>query len=328
MRYDIIFLTKTQTLGYMPPNIEVYELIARLNRIESELKGPDGFATWRDAAVAERIRRVHAEKRSIELAIKLEVDPRTKYDGIDCRDVTIRHLEEQIASSLHAQPHYVLRFQERLNGPMSDVFGLVLVSAWNAGMSRAIADLVCDSEKNPLIVYPTPLYNQNAEALGTEQMRSTDPASSITYLVLEVDSKNTQLAELEAKLALANQREAELRKIITAKNAATEQEPIAWIQTGGVFDEEIEDWDLEPNRKECEHLNTLYNGVSTVISLYAMPRNAEDIVQASLDTISNLIEAKRNTIMNDPSAKNALFDACALIKTVEVQSIIDTVRNK
>lgn len=38
------------------------DLWARIHRLEAEAKGPEGFATWRDAAVAERVRRVKAEK--------------------------------------------------------------------------------------------------------------------------------------------------------------------------------------------------------------------------------------------------------------------------
>lgn len=37
-------------------------LWAEIHRLQCEAKGPDGFATWKDAAVAERIRRVKAEK--------------------------------------------------------------------------------------------------------------------------------------------------------------------------------------------------------------------------------------------------------------------------
>lgn len=36
-------------------------LWAEIHRLRAEAKGPDGFATWRDAAVAERVRRVKAE---------------------------------------------------------------------------------------------------------------------------------------------------------------------------------------------------------------------------------------------------------------------------
>ena len=47
-----------------------------------------------DAYRAERAEAALAECRS-----KLEVDPRTKYDGIDCRDETIRSLDERLAEA-------------------------------------------------------------------------------------------------------------------------------------------------------------------------------------------------------------------------------------
>jgi hypothetical protein len=37
------------------------DLWAEIHRLRSEAAGPDGFATWKDAAVAERVRRVRAE---------------------------------------------------------------------------------------------------------------------------------------------------------------------------------------------------------------------------------------------------------------------------
>lgn len=45
-------------------------LWARIYHLESLLKGPDGFETWQDAAVSERIRRVKAEKELEELKKK------------------------------------------------------------------------------------------------------------------------------------------------------------------------------------------------------------------------------------------------------------------
>jgi len=39
------------------------EVWAELHRLRHEIQGPDGFATWKDAAIAERIKRVAVEKR-------------------------------------------------------------------------------------------------------------------------------------------------------------------------------------------------------------------------------------------------------------------------
>jgi len=43
-----------------------YVLWAEINRLREMLKGPDGFETWMDAAVAERLRRVDAERALAE----------------------------------------------------------------------------------------------------------------------------------------------------------------------------------------------------------------------------------------------------------------------
>ena len=37
------------------------DAVALIHRLAAEIKGPDGYATWRDAAIAERVRRVNAE---------------------------------------------------------------------------------------------------------------------------------------------------------------------------------------------------------------------------------------------------------------------------
>lgn len=38
------------------------DLWAEIHRLRAAVKGPDGYASWQDAAVAERVRRVRAEK--------------------------------------------------------------------------------------------------------------------------------------------------------------------------------------------------------------------------------------------------------------------------
>jgi hypothetical protein len=42
---------------------DVVALHSEIYRLRAELDGPDGFATWKDAAVAERVRRVEAERK-------------------------------------------------------------------------------------------------------------------------------------------------------------------------------------------------------------------------------------------------------------------------
>jgi len=45
---------------------------AELIRLREEIKGPDGFATWKDAAVSERQRRVKLETQLDSLLSKQE----------------------------------------------------------------------------------------------------------------------------------------------------------------------------------------------------------------------------------------------------------------
>ena len=54
------------------------------------------------------------------------------------------------------EPHYVLRYVERVDGPIGKHHALVSVRDWDAGMSRAVAERVCDSVGQPLVVYPGP----------------------------------------------------------------------------------------------------------------------------------------------------------------------------
>ena len=40
-------------------------LWAEIHRLRAAVQGPDGYATWQDAATAERVRRVKAEKAQL-----------------------------------------------------------------------------------------------------------------------------------------------------------------------------------------------------------------------------------------------------------------------
>jgi hypothetical protein len=44
-----------------PTEEDPARLWAEIHALRAELQGPEGFATWKDAAVAERMRRVRAE---------------------------------------------------------------------------------------------------------------------------------------------------------------------------------------------------------------------------------------------------------------------------
>lgn len=50
------------------PSIDTSKcLLARVIELEAQIKGPDEFETWKDAAIDERVRRVAAENREREL---------------------------------------------------------------------------------------------------------------------------------------------------------------------------------------------------------------------------------------------------------------------
>jgi hypothetical protein len=54
-------LSQLSAQSEAPAEDDPVALWARIHHLEAEVKGPDGFATWKDAAIAERIRRVKAE---------------------------------------------------------------------------------------------------------------------------------------------------------------------------------------------------------------------------------------------------------------------------
>lgn len=49
-----------------PDESDPVRLWAEIHRLRAALQGPDGHATWQDAAIAERVRRVQAEKDAAE----------------------------------------------------------------------------------------------------------------------------------------------------------------------------------------------------------------------------------------------------------------------
>lgn len=67
------------------------------------------------------------------------------------------------AAPAEVEAHYVVRYVERLGGPLGKEHSLVSVRDWNAGMSRAVAEQVCDSTSQPLVVYPCPKTSTGSE---------------------------------------------------------------------------------------------------------------------------------------------------------------------
>ena len=49
-------------------------LWAEIHRLRAAVQGPDGFATWQEAATAERVRRVRAERAIADLQMPEKAD--------------------------------------------------------------------------------------------------------------------------------------------------------------------------------------------------------------------------------------------------------------
>lgn len=63
-----------------------------------------------------------------------------------------------------AAPHYVLRFVDKVGGEPGNSYGIVSVASWNAGLSRALGERICDEQGVPLEVYPRPVVSAVASA--------------------------------------------------------------------------------------------------------------------------------------------------------------------
>jgi len=73
-----------QILTQSGPDAEVW---AELHTLREAVKGPDGFATWQDAATAERVRRVKAENELKELKEKLAKQAYVKLGESEVREI-------------------------------------------------------------------------------------------------------------------------------------------------------------------------------------------------------------------------------------------------
>ncbi len=78
---------------------------AEMHRLRAEVKGPDGYATWKDAAVAERVRRVKAER---QLSERQSASEPTEVQ-IKARDALLDFISENGTASEGVQ-HYLDRY--------------------------------------------------------------------------------------------------------------------------------------------------------------------------------------------------------------------------
>jgi hypothetical protein len=84
-------------------------------------------------------------------------NPRVFYPA-DYRPTDINNFTTLVYAQGDAPEHeqyYVLRYVDRVDGPLGQTHALVSVSDWNAGMSRAVSERVCDSQGIPLVVFKT-----------------------------------------------------------------------------------------------------------------------------------------------------------------------------
>ena len=92
--------------------------------------------------------------------------PRVFYPA-DWKPTDINNFQTLVYASADApkppEPHYVLRYVERVGGPLGNEHALVSVRDWDAGMSQAVAEQVCDSGGRPLVVFPGPTTNAPGE---------------------------------------------------------------------------------------------------------------------------------------------------------------------
>lgn len=98
---DALGLVPAEPVGDLDPNEDnPYLLWAEIARLRAAVAGPDGYASWQDAATAERVRRVRAEAELAKLRSPGmgESKPDQKLDG----DL-VRYMAEKIKAEAEAE---------------------------------------------------------------------------------------------------------------------------------------------------------------------------------------------------------------------------------
>lgn len=80
--------------GNLSPDAPAETLWAEIFRLRAQVEGPEGFKTWQDAAVHERLQRVKAEKHALRyVAVRHFKDARDSSFDEDCDETVNSFLE-------------------------------------------------------------------------------------------------------------------------------------------------------------------------------------------------------------------------------------------
>ena len=66
----------------------------------------------------------------------------------------VRAIDDRVSTTSaagHGQPYVVVRYVEKVGGPLGNEYGFVRKDEWDNGLSRAIAEECCDGNKQPLV---------------------------------------------------------------------------------------------------------------------------------------------------------------------------------
>lgn len=178
-------------------------LHAEIHRLRSELKGPDSFATWKDAAIAERLRRVKAEEQLRELLAVPQaaqaVMPAWRRLPADTHLIA-RQMHKEfdekygdmsgVMRAVNAYRNVVERFRRPFNSDMDDPVTNSDVDAAEAEMLRNIR-----TEAYWIVGQKPVSLDALAEAVGTMDLgRATaDAKSAIAALEAEREVTREQL---------------------------------------------------------------------------------------------------------------------------------------
>jgi hypothetical protein len=95
-------------------------------------------------------------------------------------------------------------------------------------------------------------------------------AEDLADAICRIDTLTEYQRELIAKAA------AELRRLAALDQAA---EPVAWVYVGGVYGEELQEWEIEAEQSLCDDLNEKHIGNPQKLPLYTHPAQRKPLNQ-------------------------------------------------